>query len=175
MSDPQSKKDSKQDRPSDSIADPRILETINQFGQIYSDYGRVQFEAGMGNQESDRIAHRDYLRAVHAVYEDTQRRCEEAYANHAAIMQDAALQEDAPRRVAAAQFEMADTMEKLHQDAYRRLEELHRDFLNRQQEAQKESYQRSREGYREYLKAMKNAWAQLDVDSVVTARELAGR
>ena len=165
MSDPQPSTDS---RTSGAVSSKGFMEAIH---QIHLNYGRSQAEAARGSHQSQKTAYRDYLNAAGALHEDMQKRCEEVYKNYTLAMQDAAGQEDAAKRMATTQHEVAATMEKIHEDTYRRLEEAYRDYLNRQQENQKQAYQAYRDAHRDFLKAKKDAWAQLDVDAVMNASQ----
>lgn len=152
-----------------ATAEASLVETLQRFSAAQAEYAQAQHDAQLNAQKQLEETSRTYLEQMRAVSEDSQKRFEEAYRALATSVQEAAGQEDAQARVEEAYRTFVETIRAVVEDIQTRGGGAYRDYTTAVQSGQVSGQQAGYDALRNYLRAMQDAWAQVDVDAVVDA------
>ena len=145
-----------------------LVPTLERFGEIPLSYARVWQEMQRGVSARWNEAFQSYIGTLQCVREETDKQLQHAFQQYQANAQEALSKADSGKEYETASRSYRDLLNRTYEEAQCRHEEAARTCNAELLRAQEEAYARAMDAYRTYLQSMKDAWANLDVDAVLS-------
>ena len=147
-----------------------IIDGVSQrFNEIQEKFAGTQAEAALEVQKQHTDSHRRYMENLNTSWEETRKRLMEAFNNYMSALESACHDTNPQNRCQEAHNKYATSVQRIYDETVKSYRDLYNDCVTAAQNAQHMTQQQAREGYRSYLRSVKDAWTQLDVDAIVDA------
>jgi len=153
--------------PQSSSPQSSLTGMHGQFGDAYSKLVQTSQNAALQNRRQLEDSHLRLAKAISEIQADIRKRYAEADQEYCKVAQEAATRQDGGQDLQEAYQNFIETVKGLEEDERRRVEEVNAEFHAKLQESTQASEQQARENYQNYLRSIQQAWAGVDVSSLV--------